>query len=276
MSTEDIAWYQQTLLGKLLSQYRSWMPGMLRERFGGLKRNSTTDSTHWGRWNSMIADFRGQEDTGVLLWAKDVLLPRMSLIVADIVTFGKITSDVKGESKKGSLNIFSRYSEESLRKQYERIVANKFQYSDISFEEFKEIKIAQYRAAMIELRTILAVSAMVLGAMALKGDDDEPLYRHDKATRIAIKMIAKLQQELMFTLDPTEGGYLMRNPIPMVSTIIQAKRAIHNGFDELTDLIFGEDSPQDKTPWFYYSSGFITGFKQLTKVFEVFDENKRL
>ena len=146
----------------------------------------------------------------------------------------------------------------------------------ITFEEFKEIKVAQYRAAMVELRMLLGLMAMVMFAGAHADDDDEFSYKENKAVRIALKTVAKLQQEMMFSVDPTEGGYLFQNPIPMLGMVLRAKNVLHNGLDETRDLIFGEDSPRDKTPFLYYASGFLQGMVQLRKVFEIFDQDKAI
>jgi hypothetical protein len=189
---------------------------------------------------------------------------------------GLLSTDVKGTTKKGSLNFFSRYNDEFLKKQYDRIMEKNPHLDKISFEEFKEIKVAQYRAAMVELRMLLGLMAIIMFAGAHADDDDEFSYKENKAVRIALKTIAKLQQEMMFSVDPTEGGYLFQNPIPVLGMIRKAKNVFENGIDETRDLIFGEDSPRDKTPFLYYSSGFLQGMTQLRKVFEVFDQDKAI
>lgn len=274
MTSDDIAWYQQRLLGKLLSQYRTWMPAILKERFGALKYKTATDSVQWGRWRSMANDFQYTKDTGMLFYMKSVVLPRIGQIAVDVATMGYLSSDIKGEKKSKSLNLFSRYNEEALRNQYDSIIEKNPFLDKISFEEFKEIKVAQFRAAMVELRVLLGLAALVLLAGMHADDDDEFSYRENQATRVAFKIVSKLQQEMMFTLDPTEGGYLFQNPLPMLGMVLRAKRAISNGIDETTDLIFGEDSPRDKTPFLYYSSGFVMGLIQLRKVFEIFEQDK--
>jgi hypothetical protein len=278
MSADDIAWYQQRLLGKLISQYRTWMPGILKERFGKLKYKSATDSVQWGRWRSLLADtnLEAVKELGVLFYAKDVLLPRIGKVALDVASMGLLSTDVKGTTKKGSLNFFSRYNDEFLKKQYDRIMEKNPHLDKISFEEFKEIKVAQYRAAMVELRMLLGLMAIIMFAGAHADDDDEFSYKENKAVRIALKTIAKLQQEMMFSVDPTEGGYLFQNPIPVLGMIRKAKNVFENGIDETRDLIFGEDSPRDKTPFLYYSSGFLQGMTQLRKVFEVFDQDKAI
>lgn len=264
MSSDDVAYYQQFLLGKLLSHYRTWMPGMLKERFGSLKYNATTDALQWGRWNSMAADFMKEEADDILTYTGKVLLPRLTKISLDLGTFGLLTT------KSG---IMQRYTDDFLKTQYQRIKESRPDLT-MTFEEFKELKQAQYRASMVELRVILGLIALVFATASLAGDDDEPLYKDNLAVRIALKTISKLQQEMMFSIDPTEGGYLFRNPIPVLGLFMMAKKAITNGYDELKDTLIGENSTQDKTPFGYYSMRFIVGWNQMRHLLEFFDQDK--
>jgi hypothetical protein len=266
MSSDDVAYYQQHLLGKLVSQYRTWMPGMLKERFGTLKYNATTDALQWGRWNSMASDFMKEEADTMLSYTGKVLLPRLAKIGLDLGTFGLLTTKT---------GMMERYSDEFLMTQFNKIKESRPDVK-MSFEEFKELKQAQYRASMVELRIILGLIALVFATATLADDDDEPLYKENQAVRIALKTISKLQQEMMFSVDPTEGGYLFRNPIPVLGLFMQAKNAVSNGYDEIRDLALGENSKQDKTPFGYYSLRFAVGWNQLRHLLELFDQDKTI
>jgi hypothetical protein len=274
MTEEDVAYYQQFLLGKLLSQYRTWMPGMLKERFGSLKYNINTDSVHWGRWNSTLSDFHKDDAATIMQYLGKVALPRISKLILDFGTLGYLAS-TEETNKKIGLGVIRRYDDAFLQRQYERITKSRPDLK-MSFEEFKELKYAQYRAMMTELRVIVGLAILAMAAMSISGDDDEDkaLYTESKFGRIGFKILAKLSQEMRFGIDPTESGYLFKNPVPMISMFLQAKRAIENFVDESRDGIFGENSKNDKTPIGYYSLRFVTGWNQMRHLIEWFDLDK--
>lgn len=274
MSDEDVAFYQQFLLGKLLSQYRTWMPGMLKERFGTLKYNINTDSLHWGRWNSAISDFHKDDASTMAQYLSKVALPRISKLILDIGTFGYLAKPSESNKKIG-LGIIRRYDDSFLQNQYERILKRRPDIK-MSFEEFKELKYGQYRAMLTELRVIIGLALLVMAAASIPGDDDEDkaLYTESKFGRIAFKILSKLSQEMRFGIDPTESGYLFKNPIPMLGMFITAKRALENFVDELTDDVYGEDSKKDQTPYGYYSLRFVMGWNQMRHFIEWFDLDK--
>ena len=50
---EDKAYWQSTLVGNLMMQFKSWMPAILFERFGKIKFDSAIDSVYMGRYKAL-------------------------------------------------------------------------------------------------------------------------------------------------------------------------------------------------------------------------------
>ena len=49
--------------------------------------------------------------------------------------------------------------------------------------------------------------------------------------------------------DPRQLIQIFRNPIPMTGLLTRSINTISNGFDETRDLLGGENSMSDKTPF---------------------------
>jgi hypothetical protein len=144
----------------------------------------------------------------------------------------------------------------------------------VTFEDYLEIKEAQIRAVIMEIRIISLIAASAL-VLTMKGDDGKPLYYSNKVTRTLFKIFTKTGSELTFMWNPTETERLIKNPFPTTRLLTLFKNTMKNTIDESRDVVFGENSPQDKAPVFYYSSQWIYGVPQLTRFFEVFENQKK-
>jgi len=64
-------------------------------------------------------------------------------------------------------------------------------------------------------------------------------------------------------------------PMPIVRFGVDIFRLVKNTQDEFTDWLYGENAPNDPTPWFYYGSDWIPGYNQMGGFFEVFEQDKQ-
>jgi hypothetical protein len=71
---------------------------------------------------------------------------------------------------------------------------------------------------------------------------------------------------------PAQFVQLIKNPIPMTGLLTRGINTIVNGFDETRDLLFGENSVNDKTPSFYYLIQWTYGGGQLARFFELYKQ----
>jgi hypothetical protein len=253
--------------------FKSWMPALMTEYFGKLRYDETTQSMRWGRFRAYLNEYRKdlnltseQLESGKWFYAymSKVVAPNLGKLALDVATFGIAP-------RLG----MKRVNETRARIMYDKWrVDHKNLRDKISYEDFLEIKEGQIKAMTMQLRFIIGMMAlaMFLGA---KGDDGEPRYYENFVTRNLYKMFSKAGSELTFMWNPAEFVRLVRNPWPLSGLITQFIKTVGNGFDESRDIMFGENSPQDKAPIGYYMIQWMEGGPQLSRFFEVFENMKK-
>jgi len=273
MNPDDIGAVDTNLIMNQMMAFKSWMPALVQEYVGGLRWDQTTQAMRWGRFKAYFNDYRRdlnftphEIEQGRLFYSymSKVVLPNVSKLILDLTTFGLAP-------RMG----LQRVNEDRARKMFVRWqrehpgLVNK-----VTFDDFLEIKEAQIKAMLMQLRFIFGFMAlaMFLGA---KGDDGEPRYYENRVTRAFYKIFSKAGSELTFMWNPTEFLRLVRNPWPLTSLLLQVKNVAVNGFDETRDIMFGEDSNQDKAPIGYYMFQFMYGMPQLMRLTEMYETMKK-
>ena len=146
---------------------------------------------------------------------------------------------------------------------------------EVEFEKFLELKRANIRAALSEIRAVLL---LMMSVMALGGDydDDGDIdIRETWAGRQLYRYVNRTYREVAFFLDPTELVGPRASGLPLLSTAGNLVRWSSNSLDELTDSVFGEDDKPDRTPVGYYTWKFIPGFVSLVQMMEIYEQDKR-
>ena len=147
---------------------------------------------------------------------------------------------------------------------------------EIEFKKFLELKRANIRAALSEIR---AVILLMLSIMALGGDwdDDGDIdIRETWAGRQLYRYLNRIYRETAFFIDWREFvGSPRSTGIPLISMGGQFLKWADNSFDELTDSMFGEDDSPDKTPPGYYTLKFVPGLASLAEYFEIYPQYKQ-
>jgi hypothetical protein len=144
----------------------------------------------------------------------------------------------------------------------------------MSFEDFLEVKEAQMRAFVNEIRAIL-MFAMIISVMGGDGDGEEAPYMANWFSRFMYKNFTKAQSELTFVWSPQQLAQLIKNPIPMTGLLTRAISTGMNGFDEARDLLNGEDSLNDKTPVGYYLLQWVYGGGQIARFAEFYSQYEK-
>lgn len=258
-----------TLVGQLLMQYRSWMPGILRERFGGISHDYRTLSVHQGRYR-VLGKHLFQDDTK----KGDSMT---SLIGVAVLRMGQIigeASSIPGIIRKiGGGEMHFKPDLERIKVEYQLWTENNPDLAEhIKLDDYIEMRVGQLNAMIVELRMIFAFIALLwlLGQLLAADDDDEDEY----FLRAGYGVLRKAYGELTFTVFPSEYAKLTKNPIPLVSIPLTFFSALGNTFDETQDYFFGENSPYDKADWGHYSKRFLAGVPNLSKFFEWTEEDK--
>jgi hypothetical protein len=158
---------------------------------------------------------------------------------------------------------------------YDWLHRNNLSTDKVSFELFLETKEAQTRAMMVEIRTILSVLAVLMFLGADGDDDGEPRYMDNYLSRLAFKTLSKANSELTFLWSPEQVAQLVKNPVPMSAILGDVLKLLRNTFDEGRDVVFGEESPYDKAPIFFYTIQMMYGGNQVARFIELYETQKK-
>jgi len=248
---EDKAYWQSTLVGTLMMQFKSWMPGILFERFGKIKYDSRIDSVYMGRYVALSAEL-GEWKISDLIRRKflsEILLPKLGQFIRHLSFFGKM-NDIHAKQL-----IFEQWLEDNP------------QYRDkVTFQEFSDIQSKQLYSVIIELRILLAFAGLIFLLGSDFDDDGIALYKTNILTRKLAAMIYKTNQEMSFVFNPIDFTKMIQTPIPMTGLVTQLWKGIKNFLDETRDVVVGEDdilstgkTKDDPTGRGYYLTSFIPG-----------------
>lgn len=271
LSQEDLARYDVEFAFNLMMHYKTWMPGIVREHWGKLRWDDDIKSLKWGRINALFNEFAPYtEESNVdkaklLFYTKKVLLRSMGKFVIDLIPYFPSKLGFQRVDKHAA---FRRYVEWR-----ERDPRNK----NITFEQYFDIKQAQMRAAMLEVRTILAFFALI-HLMGGNSDDDENLlasYDETWVGRTFYKIITKGLSEMSFSWSTGQFTQMIRNPLPIAGLLTAIGSTMRNALDETLDVLTGEDDNPDRTPTLYYGVQWLYGGTQLARLFEFFKEYEK-
>lgn len=264
---EDKAYWQTQLLGQIVMHFKSWMPGILRERLGKAKYNDALQLVEMGRLTAFGQEIYNHEQLGIPEFMKSIVLPKVLQLAKNIVWYSGPGSDTR------------------IKLAYEAWLERNPQYrGKVTYEDFLQAQRTQMKALIIELRIILAFAMLIALLGADFDDDGKKFYQEMWITRKLVAIMAKTNQEISFTYNPTEFAKMIKNPIPIAGVLVDATNIIGNTYDETIDITLGEKFPmpfhspqtQDKTGLGYYSTKVIPGANQLEKFLEIFGEEKAI
>lgn len=260
MSEEDIMAFKTNIVTSMMMQFKNWMPGFLNERFGGMRYDAKYDITEQGRYPAFFSAFNKEAEKGIGEWLTTIVLPTLGQMSVDLVTFGAYKY---------------KFNEVRAQKLYEEYLqSNNMTYSDMPFESFLEMKRGQTRAAIGELRAAMMVLSLILMLGADWDDDGQKNYNELWATRQLFKFVNRAQTEMAAGYSPAQFMSLIQNPIPLAALGKDIGYLLKNSYDEYRDIIVGEDDKRDVTPFGYYMSSMVPGFRQLNRIIEAYPLNQ--
>lgn len=272
INEEDINYAQTHLILNLVSQFKTWMPGIINERFGKLKYNENIHAPQWGRYRALWDEVEYKQSAGTALYILHSTKNLLAYIAKDLLTFGNVQRGFMG--KKVGIN------EKAARLYYQEYKL-KHPNSTMTFEEFVEVKRAAIRASLIEAQIFITLSLIIMALGADWDDDDVPMWRDNFIFHKLYQVLNKARSEIAFTFNPLEYAKLISNPFPIAGLAMDGARWLTNTTDELFDITFGEKramfefSNPDKTDNFYYTIGFIPGGYQFRRLFNIFEEDEK-
>mgnify|MGYP001182227127 FL=1 len=268
-SEQDIALYSTQLLGRMIGQFRNWIPNLINEMGKNLEYNKNTDIVDIGRFTT-VAHIISQSSSGTLASSAAQFAKIIAFTAIDLIPY---------------INLLSRSNdanEAKARAWFENWKRNHPQLSkdidgnEITFEQYNNAKKAQLRVLAYQLRVLALMIAMTMLLGADWDDDDQPDYRKYFGTRFAYKLLNRTWRELasMFSFsdfDSLIGG----GAIPMWSLARDMVKLLGNTADEARDVIAGENSKKDITPVGYYTISWISLLSRIRQVFELSDQAYR-
>ena len=300
MNDEDVAQHNLNLAMSLAMQFKTWIPGVLEERFGKLSYSETLDAVNYGRFRAYFSEYEHLQGASWLEYTSKILLPNISKLILDIGTFGISNKlGLKRVNEKLARQHFDRWRVQEENeykvdawyraafKQWKRDNANSsisFQewitrYSDVAnkmlYDQFLDAKQRQIKAMVNELRIVIGLMVLLTAMGAKAGDDDNPWYYDTWLGRTTNKALSRALTELAFVYNPTELIRLTSSPMPVMGLLSQAWKTTKNGVDEMRDAVFGENSSRDQSPLGYYTGWWVPGIKQMSTFIEFYEQNKK-
>lgn len=261
---EDKAYWQTQIVGQVLMHFKSWMPGIIKERFGSTGYNDALQLVEMGRFSAFGKEVFNAEQASIPVFMKEILAPKLLELAKHLVWYNGTKSNPR------------------IKLSYEHWIDNNPQYKGVvSFDDYLAAQKAQMKALIIELRILLSFAMMIALLGADFDDDGKKLYQETWITRKLVAILSKTNNEISFTYNPAEFAAMVKNPIPLAGILVDATNVLANTYDETIDITFGEKFPlpfhkpqkQDSTPKLYYTSKLIPGASQLEKLLEIFNKN---
>lgn len=269
-NSEDISYAQTDLILNVLMQFRTWMPGVLNERFSGLKYNEIIDAPQWGRYKALLDETEMKNSANTAFYILGTTANTLYHLGKNLLLYNRISRAVT----KGDIQLNDELNQNSYRKYLTEGGDRR-----VTYEDFLAIKRSQIRAMVSELEILLVLSALIFSMGADWDDDGEPMYKEMFMLQKLYQIMNRTRTELTFSYDPMSYATLMRNAIPLSSLAIDASRIINNTLDEAGDELFGETTTRlpfpfganrggrnDPTDKFHYSMGIIPGGFQLRRL----------
>lgn len=253
--TSDRMLINTTLIGALLMQYRSWMPGLVKSHFGGLTAGAqyepTLDTVDLGRFTVFFNDILGLHAENAKRLAH--------MLAASIPILGFIAQK----------NL--KTNEAAAREMYQRFKADNPE-SEYTFEQFIEMRVNKLKAAATEFQAILALLLLKLLAKSLIPDDKEEAPVESFLTRNLYRIIHGAYLEASFFIFPSSFQEIARSPFALLGFADLLGKFATNTADEMRDVIFGEGSKRDITPAFKYTLKLTPGVGGLVDFIDLFDD----
>tara|TARA_R110001583_G_scaffold106276_1_gene254522 strand:- start:2315 stop:7276 length:4962 start_codon:yes stop_codon:yes gene_type:complete len=279
MSDENIVAAQTQLMGRLLLQFRGWMPGLVAERFKTIKYNRILKTLEEGRYIGFLkgANYGKTmlEDEIKFTTIASNALKRTSSIVQELLFLKKFITNPNEKARleeegKWTDRMDAEYNRKvaALTREFEAWRRNNPAAKNITnVNDFLRLRQRSVRRTLAEMRSIIMVYAALL-AMGL-GEDDNEIRNRSWTTRKLNMALNRIAMELGFMLNPMEFTKFLRGGIPVVGLLVDAQNLLKNSLDETFDTLgIWAESPNDSTPPLYYSTKFVPGAHQLGRVFE--------
>ncbi len=271
MTQDDIAYSQTDLFLRLMMQFKSWMPGVVSERFGGIRYNEILDAPQWGRYRALWSEKDVAEAATTAHYIFASLYRSLGFLLKAMLTYNSLARLAGGNI---TLN------DERNKMLYEKFKHEGLNTKDFSYEQFMEFKRGQIRAVVSEIEVLMIFATLLMMFGADWDEDGKPLWRETWGGHQLYKVLNRVVTEVSWFYNPSEYAKIVRSPIPIVSMVSDAFKLVGNTTDEIGDVLLGEDTRRFMVPFgkntipdnherFHYVTSFIPGGYQLRRFFDL-------
>lgn len=229
MSDDQIAQINTNIWGQLVMKFRSWLPGIVRERLGDVRYDPLSEEMEVGRFRVFVGEIFGH---GIKPNIKNMLKE-----LGRLASFGIYNPDVDMKTSKAMFEAAQKRNPDLYLEEED-------------FEEFVKMRERKLKSMASELRVYLGLLALMQLAVAGNWDDDDASF----FSQFAFSAVRRLHLEMSFFFEPrTSGIQLIQSPVPMAKVLIDFGRMFDNLFVESMEGlgVFAENK-KDKTPAEYY------------------------
>lgn len=289
MTDEDIMLASTHLFTNLLTQFRTWMPGVLNKRFGSFRYNENLDALKYGKYMAFGPEFTPEnfEATNAIVhyFTKGVL-PTMKEVTKDLllgtISFGAIDAlkyNVERRYKnnatyKKAIDAWFNKWKMQNSDEYDRMI-EVYGSEEALMKDFLNIKQRAIRNTMNEIRTVLLIFGLIMFLKSDMDDDDEPLWQEYWLTHKSFQIANRTMTELMFAFDPTSLQAILKgSAIPMTGLLVDATNVIKEAFEPLSDAITGREEKKNEKEFSDRFAKLFPAITQLIKTFDLTDEEE--
>lgn len=267
ISSEELPYYDNFLVGKLLGQFKKWVPPIVNERFGALKVNDILDTVEQGRYSVIWNENDVNDSANMVYYTLNKLASSLTFIGKNLLTYGTIGRALGADIKLNEQRSMLQYN--NLKQKYANMPGMLEKIP--TFEDFVEMKKGQIRATLgeVEMYLMLLAATLMLGA---DWDDDEiPNYKEMWVLHKMYQITNRVKTELSFTYNPLEYAKIFKEPIPAAGLAITTAKALDNFKDEFIDGVTGRVDMKDDTDLFHYSISLLPAIYQVSRTLELRD-----
>ena len=227
MSEADVNLANSTMVLRYLMQFRNWMPGLIKARYGTFTYNSVTEEFDVGKFRVLWGEF-----------SQDHFAPKFEEFKNLVLEIFFLRNPQA--NKENSEYFYNKY-----------LMENRLTHKELTFDDFVELRSAKLRGVVREIQLYLALILAMLAAKAMIPDDkDDPMRQY---AVILYRMVARSYLEIGFFLDPSAFKQVLKGVVPQLTFVTRVERLIRSVFEE-SYYIFAEDNrkkPKPKPPIYH-------------------------
>ena len=283
MSNADVALYKTHIVGRMLMQYRGWIPATILDRAKVEQYNLTMEQFEVGRWVAANQMLITRTDS------------KWKQFLIQIVPFLNANFDEAAAAKGEMTPMELKYKDFIADNPHlEPKDPNNPGIDEVTYEEYYNTYVAELKVLAKELQSYFAILGVSM-LLFLGGGDDE--WGDNPLIRGLIALIERILLELGFFLPftPTGAGefttLITRKPAAVTGLIDSSWKLAKNTYDEVWDFSYGLESDKklvweptmgdltrtnikkDRQPVGFYASQWVPPVKFATQITGFWDDS---